>query len=199
MARPLKYAKDELLDLVVEAAEDLARAHGLRGVVMREIMKRVKASGSTVYDSVGDLDHVILKVNERTLERLRAHLARLVSPRRRPLANALAVADGYMDFVMREPRLWGMVFEHSMPHGAAPPDWYMASLARTTGLVDQVLRPLIPDATERHRSVAALWAALQGIASLAVTGKLAVVNKDDPRDLARLLVSRYLGGLDGRP
>jgi hypothetical protein len=34
---------------------------------------------------------------------------------------------------------------------------------------------------------------LQGLASLAASGKLSMVNHDDPHDLARLLISRFFG------
>ena len=70
--------------------------------------------------------------------------------------------------------------------------WYEAALAEATGLVDALLKPLIPDEAERRRSVATLWAALQGIAALAGSGKLAVVSQDDPRGMGRLLVRRFL-------
>ncbi|MFY9291084.1 MAG: TetR/AcrR family transcriptional regulator, partial [Methylorubrum rhodinum] len=39
----------------------------------------------------------------------------------------------------------------------------------------------------------ALWAALHGLASLSTSGKLAVLTPDAPRELARLLVGRFLG------
>jgi WHG domain-containing protein len=58
-----------------------------------------------------------------------------------------------------------------------------------------VLKPLIKDDGERRRSVATLWASLHGLASLATSGKLAVVDKDDPRAMARLLIERFLKGV----
>jgi hypothetical protein len=62
--------------------------------------------------------------------------------------------------------------------------------------IDHLLAPLVPDEAERRRSVATLWAALHGLASLASSRKLAVVN-DDPREMGRLLVRRFLGGMSG--
>jgi len=35
------------------------------------------------------------------------------------------------------------------------------------------------------------------LASLASSRKLAVVNQDDPREMGRLLVRRFLGGIPG--
>jgi hypothetical protein len=57
-----------------------------------------------------------------------------------------------------------------------------------------VLTPFFPDADDRRRSTAVLWAALHGIASLAHSGKLGVVTGDDALPLARLMVRRYMAG-----
>jgi AcrR family transcriptional regulator len=194
MARRADHTREELADLVVSAAEKLARKEGLRGVAMRRIAAEIGYAPGSIYNAVGDLDRVILRVNARTLERLRAHLARAVDPARAPLDNALAVADGYLDFVMRQPRLWGLILEHVLPRGSAFPDWYERALADTTHLVDEVLRPMIRDEAERRRSVATLWASLHGLASLATSGKLAIVDAEDPRAMAELLIRRFLDG-----
>jgi AcrR family transcriptional regulator len=197
LARRTDHTREELAELVVRAAEALGRKEGLRGIAMRRIAAEIGYSAGSIYNAVGDLDEVILRVNTRTLRRLRDHLAGVVDPTRSPLENALAVSDGYLDFVMRQPRLWGLILEHALPPGSRFPSWYEAALADATGFVDDLLAPLIPDEAERRRSVATLWAALHGLASLASSRKLTVVNDDDPREMGRLLVWRFLGGTSG--
>src|SRR5215218_6670113 len=139
MARRTDHSREELAELVVAAAEKLARRDGLRGVAMRRIAAEIGYAAGSIYNAVGDLDEVVLRVNARTLERLRAHLAGLVDPARSPLENALAVADGYLDFVTRQPCLWGLILEHVLPEGSTFPDWYETALGATTNLVDDVL------------------------------------------------------------
>ena len=194
MARRADHSREELAGLVIEAAEALAREEGLRGIAMRRIAAAIGYAPGSIYNAVGDLDEVVLRVNARTLTRLRDGLAHAVDPARAPLDNALAVADAYLAFVTAQPRLWGLLLEHSLPKESAFPDWYDMALGETTRLVDEVLRPLIPDEAERRRSVATLWAALHGLASLSTSGKLAIVDEDDPREMARLLVRRVLAG-----
>ena len=194
MARRTDHSREELRALVVGAAETLARREGLRGIAMRRIAAEIGYAAGSIYNAVGDLDAVVLRVNARTLERLRAALVRLVDPARPPIENALAVADGYLDFVARQPRLWGVILEHVLPPGSDFPDWYETALAATTNVVDEVLKPLVADEDERRRAVATLWASLHGLASLSSSGKLAVVDRDDPRAMAHLLIRRFLGG-----
>jgi AcrR family transcriptional regulator len=193
MARPTKHTPDDVARMVVDAAEALARQEGLRGLSLRKIAAEIGYAPGSLYNVIGDLDEIILHLNARTLERLSEYLRTRIDPRMPPVENAFAVADGYLDFVMAEPRLWGLILEHRLLTGTQTPQWYSETLAAITGLVDDVLRPLIADEAERRLSVVSLWAALHGIASLATSGKLASVHDTDPHAMARQLVARFLG------
>jgi AcrR family transcriptional regulator len=193
VARRVDHTREELAGLVIGAAEEIARAEGLRGLTMRRIAMAIGYAPGSIYNAVGDFDEVVLRVNARTLERLRDHLSGAVDPTRSPLDNALAVSDGYLAFVDAQPRLWGLILEHVLPAGRRFPPWYEAALSGATEFVDALLAPLVPDDAERRRSVATLWAALHGLASLSTSGKLAAVNDEQPRELGRLLVRRFFG------
>ncbi|MEH3117829.1 MAG: TetR-like C-terminal domain-containing protein [Methylorubrum populi] len=169
------------------------RNEGFRALGMRRLAAAIGYAPNSIYNAVGDLDQVVLRVNARTLARLHAALAATIDPARAPRENALALAEAYLVFVAADPRVWSLLFEHFAAPDQPFPDWYATELTRPVGLVDTVLAPLIADPEERRRAVAALWAALHGLASLATSGKLAVLTPDPPRDLARLLVGRFLG------
>ena len=190
-----EHSREEFLALVTDAAEAIARAEGLRGLGMRRVASAIGYAPNSIYNALGGLDDIILRVNARTLGRLRRHLQGLIADAADARANTLRLADGYLDFVLAEPRLWSLLFEHTMSPDTVHPDWYADALGGTTRLVDEVLAPLISEAAERHRAVAALWASLHGIASLAASAKLKAVTRDDPRDLAHLLVGGFLDGI----
>ena len=192
MARPTKHTRDDVVRMVVDAAEKLARKKGLRGLSLRKIAADVGYAPGSLYHLIGDLDEIILHLNARTLARLSGFLETRIDGRKPAAENAFAIADGYLDFVMAEP-LWGLILEHTLPAGTKTPAWYAQTLASTTGLVDEVLRPLISDHDERRFAVGSLWAALHGIASLATSGKLTAVHDSDPHLMARQLIARFLG------
>lgn len=188
-----EHSRQEFSALVVKAAEGLVRMEGLRGLGMRRLAGVIGYAPNSIYNAVGDLDAVVMRVNAHTLARLHAALGAAIDPERTPRDNALALADAYLAFVAADPQVWSLVFDHSLAPDSAFPDWYAAALAQATDLVDRVLAPLIPDAVERRQAVAALWAGLHGLASLSTSNKLAVLTPEPPRDLARLLVGRFLG------
>lgn len=188
-----EHDREGFTEMVAQAAESLVRNEGFRAFGMRRLAAAIGYAPNSIYNAVGDLDQVILRVNARTFRRLYGTLSGAIVPDRSPRDNALAVADAYLAFVAADPRVWSLVFEHVAAPDVPFPDWYAEALAQAVGLVDTVLQPLLPDATERRQAVAALWAGLHGIASLSTSNKLAVLVPDSPRVLARMLVGRFLG------
>lgn len=188
-----EHDREGFIALVAGAAESLVRNEGYRALGMRRLAAAIGYAPNSIYNAVGDLDQVVLRVNARTLARLHTVLSAVIDPERAARDNALALADAYLVFVAADPRVWSLLFEHLVAPDQPFPDWYAAALAEPVMLVDTVLAPLIVPADERRRAVAALWAALHGLASLSTSRKLAVLTPDPPQDLARLLVGRFLG------
>ena len=191
-----EHSRDEFRALVVEAAEAIAQREGLRGLGMRRLAAAIGYAPNSIYNAIGGVDAVVLLVNARTLTRLRDHLARASGAAE---TRVLALADLYLGFVLADPRLWSLLFEHVLPPDSRYPDWYAEALKGPIQLVDEALAPLMPERDARLRAVAALWAALHGLASLATSGKLAAVSSDPPGTLARALVETFVRGLAPQP
>lgn len=181
--------------MVIGGARAIVRDEGWRAVSMRGIAARIGYAPGSIYNAVGDIDEVLLRVNADTLSRLAAALEPAAARPVPALERALAVADAYIDFVTAQARHWAALIERPPP--AAAPDWYAAPRARLIEIVADAIAPFFSDADERRLAVLALWAALQGVASLAIGGNLAFAGADlDPREIARAIVRRYLAGSD---
>jgi AcrR family transcriptional regulator len=193
MARRSDHSRDELAAMVVGGARAIVRDEGWRAVSMRGIAARIGYAPGSIYNAVGDIDAVLLRVNAQTLSDLAEHLDAAVAQTRPGADGALAVADAYMRFVTGHARLWAALIERPPPQPA--PAWYAAPRARLVESVARVIAPAFPDPAQRRRAVVALWAALQGVATLAVGGNLAFAGDDlDPCIIARAIVRRYLSG-----
>ena len=195
MARRSDHSRDELAAMVIGGARAIAQEEGWRAVSMRGIAARIGYAPGSIYNAVGDIDAVLLRINADTLARLIAAFDAAVARVGPGFDGALAVADTYVSFVTAHAKLWAALIERPPPVPA--PEWYAAPRARLVEIVAQVIAPAFPDPTQRRRAVLALWASLQGVASLAVGGNLAFAGADiDPRDIARSVVRRYLSGRD---
>lgn len=177
--------------MMVEGARAIAQAEGWRAVTMRGIAARIGYAPGSIYNAVGDIDVVLLRVNAGTLSELGAELESVLARTGPGLEGALAVADAYMRYVLKHPRLWAALMERPPPVPA--PDWYAAPRAKLVAMVDGMIAPLFPEAQARRRAVLALWASLQGVTSLTLGGNLAFASEGlEARDIARSIVLRYL-------
>ena len=198
MGRRSDHTREELAALVVGAASAIAAREGLRGIAMRRIAERIGYAPGSIYNAVGDLDDVVLRVNAATLLALAAQLeAELVKAGDVvPAERALVLAEAYLDYVSQHHLLWGVLLEHRLPPGRSLPGWFIASRDRPVQIVLQALGPLFPGSTaDRRRAVLTLWAALQGVVSMVIGRTLSsLADRTEPRRLVRLLVGRYVTG-----
>jgi AcrR family transcriptional regulator len=196
MGRRSDHSREELAGLVIAAARAITVKEGWRAVTMRRIGAEIGYAAGSIYNAVGDIDAVLLRVSAGTLDELANSLESAIAlhkPKDGPVAAALVLADIYIDYVIAYSRLWSVLMERSPPQKA--PDWYTGPRGRLLALVEAVLTPLYPDPSARRRSVVALWAALQGVAGLTAGGNLAFAAKElDAHEIARSLVKRYLAG-----
>jgi AcrR family transcriptional regulator len=139
-------------EAILKVASELADAEGLRGVGVRAIAARLRVSPGTLYNVIGDIDDIILLVNEQTLLGLRDALLAAIDTERDALPNIFAMAEVYVDFVGDNPKLWSMLLEHSLGSDKDLPVWYQETINRTVSTVDHLLRPLIANRKERRRA-----------------------------------------------
>jgi len=192
VARRNDHSPEELRILALAAARGLAIEEGMRGVTVRRVAERIGYAPGTIYNLFANLDDLIVHVNGDTLAGLEAALRQEADgdlstrPRR--------LTDAYFDFVEAVPRLWAMIFEHRLPEQAALPPWYHQRLDSVIELVAAALAPAMTTlpTEERRRAVIAMWAALHGIATLAVSRKLGLVADLSARELGYFVVSRIL-------
>lgn len=193
MGRRSDHSRDELYELVLEAAQGLAEKEGLHGINARRIAAAIGYSVGTLYNHFANLDDLIVHLNARTLDALYEACAEV--PRDdEPEVVLRALARRYIAFVSDHPRLWSVVIEHSLP-GAGSPAWLEAKVMRLLGLAERALAPLFAPGreAERHRSALVLWSALYGICALGSADKLGPT--DTMPGLVDTLVKSYLAGL----
>jgi AcrR family transcriptional regulator len=194
MARRSDHSREELAELIVGAARKLVVKGGRRAVTARAIAAEIGYAAGSIYNAVGDIDLVLMKVNVGTINALADRLDEVAKQRRsQPAHTVLAVAEAYMRFVTENHHLWAAVLEPGLNRQRAP-QWYATARLRLTQHTDDILVPFFSDPRERYRAAVALWAGLEGVAVLAVSGNLALEDGMDAVDLARSIVSRYLSG-----
>ncbi len=196
MARRSDHSREELHELVLATATEIAEKDGLRGLTARGIAREIGYTIGTIYNHFDDLDDVIVQLNGRTLDTLHEAMAAIPLDGE-PEERANALAGGYMAFVRSHPNLWSVIFEHHLPEERTLPDWHAEKVLGLLGLIEAALAPLFPpgEEAERLHTARVLWSSVHGICSLAVADKLA--ESETVAIMVRSLIENYLAGLRG--
>lgn len=193
MGRRSDHSRDELTRLALDAAEEICRREGHRGLTARHVAESIGYSPGTLYNLFDNLDGLILALNGRTLDRLAAALG-AVPLEGAPQRDAAALLERYLAFAARDRALWELVYEHRLPPDAEVPAWYLEKAAHALQVVAGALRPAAGDGADDAARM--LWAALHGILVLAAAGKTAHVGAEDEAAMARRLVRTVIAGLE---
>ena len=172
MATKSQEKRGKLREKLIDAAEAQIADVGLSGLKARDVTAAAGCSLGALYNVVEDLDHLVILVNSRTLQRLGDAVRSVAKPDASAAETMEALALTYTDFAQTNPNLWSAVFSHHLPDGKEIPDWHKQEHAV---LVEQIVRPLSqlrPDLTEDaliHRAFT-LFAAVHGVVQLSFHG-----------------------------
>lgn len=200
MGRRSDHSRDELKAMAIAAATEIVREQGLRSLTARGVAGRIGYSVGTLYNVFRDLDDLVVHLNGETLERLRAALPQGPESGESPRGVVEALALAYIAFAFQERELWSALFEHRLPPGRDLPDWLQGHIQSLLAAVERSLAALFPgrSAVEHRRQARLLWSAVHGVAVLAASGKLEVVEGESVEDMTRALVAVLLAGWGNR-
>ena len=183
---------------LLHAAEAVLAEEGLSAVQARRISQAAGCSIGTLYNVFGDIDGLVLAVNERTL----GDLGRILSATAQRAAEGdlgtrlMALAITYLDFASVNQRRWRAVFEHRLPETKPPPASYREDRRRLLALIETQLEQKLPEPATRSVAAHALFASVHGIVLLALDGKIEAFDPVQCERRIRFMVENVLRGLE---
>lgn len=197
MGRRSLHTADELRELIIAASTELIQESGLGGLSAREIARRINYSPGTLYNSFENLDDLVLTIEGRLLDDLIDALS-AVPKGGDPRERVHQIANCYLAFASRNPKLWNLLFEHHIPVSQSVPDSYRKKFDSLMGKVEDALRPLSLGRSPEDikRSARVLWAGVHGISTLSAADKLSIISEADASVLMEDLVRTYLSGFE---
>jgi AcrR family transcriptional regulator len=196
MARRSDHSRQELTDLALDAAREIVASEGMRGLTARKVAQRIGYSVGTLYNVFHNIDDLIVHLDASLLDQLYVEMtAAAPTPGTEPALKDLA--RRYLAFVHENQNAWNLLFEHRLPEDQSLPEWYYVKLDRLLSLVEDIVAPLYGEgeAADRARAVRVMWSGVHGIATLAGTGKLAIVSSDGALELIDDLIDNYISGV----
>ena len=199
MARRSDHSREELYELILDAATEIVRKDGLKGLTARNLAKAIGYSAGTLYNLFNNIDDLIIHLNGRTLDQLNDHLS-AVRFSGDTKVDVLKLADAYLDYLNQHPTFWQLLFEFNLPDDSDLPDWYHQKISVVLATLERSLEPSFPNNLKgAGESARVLWASFHGICSLSFSGKLPIISDQSVSEMVRLLVANYLEGIRSEP
>lgn len=181
----------------LDIATSIVKQDGLAALQARRVAREADCSIGTLYNVFGDMDGLVIALNQTTVRRLGEDLVRSFNAEQGSAVEGRLtdLALTYMRFAHDNRPLWRAVFEHRLPEGADIPETYRADQARLLALIESIVADDLADTDLRHRAARALFAAIHGIVQLALDQKLSGFDREATEAEIRFVVSAVANGL----
>ena len=184
-------------DRLVDAAEAAVAIGGLTAIRARDLARDIGCSLGAIYNLVGDLDELVLLVNQRTMAALGTHLdaSRTISDDHS--AQLVAWALAYARFAAANRNRWRALFDFRMRPGADLPPWFASAQQDIFLRLEERLGGLVADGDPKVQRLRArtLFSAVHGIVSLGLEGKLVAMPAHAVDAELANFVTTYVKGL----
>lgn len=193
------YHHGALHQAILDAAVAEARHSGPQGVQVRALAKTVGVSPAAVYRHVPNIEALLAEVSQAARQRLAALLIeeRDQTPvgrnRKRNAQNRFrAIGHGYIEFALREPRLFDTAFtpcttEPPRPDYPSPWDVLVEG-------VEELVDAGVLAADDADRAALIAWSGVHGIASILV--RQAATNALDLEDAVDTVLDAIMRSLE---
>jgi AcrR family transcriptional regulator len=188
----------DLHDRLLAAAEQAIIGDGLANIRARSLADAVGCSVGAIYGVFADLDTLILAVNGRTLDAIRAALQQAGSDK--AAARLVNLASAYLDYAIANRPRWMALFKHRMPPGQAITQSYAERQAAAFAEVEGPLNALCPTMPDEDRALLArsLFSAVHGMVELGLDERVAAMPIPVLRAQITLVVEAITAGLTCR-
>jgi AcrR family transcriptional regulator len=181
-------------EAVIRAAIELRRERGVEGITLRAVGERVGVSRGTPYRHFADKSDLLAAVAGRDFTELR-HLiqeaAQGAGPD--PVEQVRSILRSYLGFALADTGRYRLMFGPGLTDRAHPA--LEVEAEQTFATFAGYVRAATPPARDSVRLAATLWAAVHGIADLALAGHAKPAKGlGDPLALAADLVDMFTCG-----
>lgn len=174
---------------LLDAAWVLCRTQGWPAVSTRALCSAVRVSQPAFYRHFGSLDELFVELHVAVLDRLADAIAAAREGLGDPAARVRAAWRAYLAFARAEPKLFASAFDRPATPGLEAER--RREMQRGLAAIRADVAELDP--AEGATRVLEQWAAVHGLAELAISGRLAPGSGGGPEAVLERLLDRLVG------
>lgn len=195
MGRRYDHSREELRQMMLEAARDIVVADGPRALTARAVAARVGYAVGTLYTQFDGLDDLVFHLNAETLATLAVRLD--TDPAAAPEERLRKMARAYLDFISTDQALWQLLFDYVPSSDRPHPEAFAGGIEGLIARVGAVVRDLKPDietATAEELAFG-LFASVHGICLMRVGRDYRAFLRFDAGETVDRVVEAIIAGL----
>lgn len=185
------YHHGDLRAALLAAGEEELTEKGVEGFSLRSVAKRAGVSHAAPAHHFGDTGGLLTALAVEGFTRFQDTLDAREVGATDARERAVRAGLGYLEFAMRRPALFRLIFSSARPDYASP------DLVEAAGRAYDHLVRLVHDLGGAETDVLALWSASHGIADLATGSKLRMMigkSAEEREAMIRAVLLRCLPG-----
>jgi len=163
--------RTDLRRRILDEAAALFLEKGYEGLSMRQIAERIGYSATTIYRYYDSKDHLLFAIVHEGFRRFGTQLAKAARTERKPLAQLKAVCAAYVQFGLKNPTYYQLMFMQRADFLFQTRD-EKAPMIASFGLLQNLVEQAMATGFLRRGDAAAtstvVWAVGHGITALAI-------------------------------
>ena len=190
--------REELKNLILDAAKELFIEKGLDQTTMRNIADKINYSVGTVYLYYKDKDAILFEINNSGFNLLKQYMAESILISEEPYQQLVNIAHAYVKFAFENRELYDLMFIMTAPidhvckdkHGV---EWEGQDAFGFLQIIVQrsLDNNCIVDGDPKILSVL-FWSVVHGISSLYIRDRLNVLGEPDIEDIMNKVQVTFL-------
>jgi len=197
MASRRPYHHGDLRRALLQASIRLIAETGPAAFTLREVARMAGVSHNAPYRHFRDKETLLAEVAAEGFTQLARSLQQHADRRRGAVQRFRAAGEGYVEFALRWPQHFTVMFDTPPPRENHP--IYAAAAAQAFGallgyIVECQQEGALPAGDARRFALVA-WSLVHGIAKLAVAGRLAMASKAEVLRFTRFAIRSSLNSL----
>jgi len=195
------YHHGNLKKALLEASVDLIGTAGVSAFTLREVARRAGVSHNAPYRHFHDKDDLLNAVAAEGFDNLTQSMARSAASGRTALEKLRLSGRGYVDFALRFPQHFLVIFESPRPEKVNPESRMAGERAfgALTRCIEECQKEGSLPGTDTIRLALLAWSLVHGIAKLASNGRFPFSRTKDVLAFTDMATRTFLCGIAKMP
>lgn len=194
MGRRSDHSREQLQEMIIDAALNLVKQRGADKVTARQIATAVGYTPGMLYSVFINLQDIFLHVNTIGVNALYDRCARAQRNSSSPEEAIRSMGRTYLEFAREHTHQFDLMFTRSIQHPETPPPGLGDQIRTLFELLCTQLQQLRPSASDKEirQGALALWSGVHGTAALRLSSQLHLEAPDADVQIVDLLASSFL-------